>query len=399
MKKSIVISVVLLAALVIGIVMYPKISRLLKVNAFFNPEVIVNNFQDIDEIFPSTDIAASSTKLVLPKKLGYQFPDSFNFRNLAFETSSFLDETRTEGLMVIHRDTIIYEQYLLGLEKDEKHISWSMSKSFISTMMGIAIEKGMIGLSDKVEQYLPEFKGTGYEGVSVEQLLQMRSGILFNEDYSDFNSDINRFGRAFALGSSYREFAKTLKNEVAPGSRCKYVSIDTQILGMLLSQCTGKSLTWLLANWLWQPMGMEDNGGWLIDNTKFEMALGGMTASLRDFAKLGLLYLNKGQLNGNKIVSSEWVQTATAVYGDPVGAPYNNSSDYGYGYQWWIPPHSTGDFFAVGIYDQFVYVHPEKELIIAKLSADHNFKHDGARIKAQHISFFQQVAQTFPSKN
>ena len=215
------------------------------------------------------------------------------------------------------------------------------------------------------------------------------------EDYGDFNSDINRFGRAFALGTSYKEFAKSLENEATPGSQCKYVSVDTQMLGFILSQATGQSLSELLHTHLWEPMGMEYDAEWIKDNTGFEMALGGMVATLRDYAKLGLLYLHKGNLNGQQIVSSEWVDKATSIYDDGGLTDQSSNSNYGYGYQWWIPPYSTGGFFAVGIYDQFIYVHPEKDLVIAKLSADHNFKTNGAAIKARHISMFQEMAKHF----
>ena len=166
------------------------------------------------------------------------------------------------------------------------------------------------------------------------------------------------------------------------------MSIDTQMLGFLLHKVTGKSLTQLLQEYIWQPMGMEHHGGWVTDNTGFEMALGGMTATLRDYAKLGLLYLHGGMLNGHRIVSADWINKATSTY-----TGRHTQDEYGYGYQWWIPPHSTGDYFAVGIYDQFVYVHPSKQLVIAKLSADFNFKNDNGRIKAQHLSLFQEIAR------
>ncbi len=220
----------------------------------------------------------------------------------------------------------------------------------------------------------------------------MRSGVRFDEDYGDFNSDINRFGRAFALGTSYREFAKTLKREAEPGSRCRYVSIDTQVLSFLLTEVMGMSLTELVQQFIWEPVGMEHNGGWIIDNTEFELALGGMFASLRDFAKLGLLYLHKGSLNGHQVISADWVSSATSRHPEQTDAQHNQM---GYGYQWWNPSNDTGDFMAIGIYDQFVYVHPTKDLVIVKLSADYHFKTNGPAIRAEHISFFQEVAKSF----
>ena len=387
---SLIIAVALL--MVIAFLYKDSIARLQRVNTLFDKDNIATNFQDANEFFPSTDVPPSSQPYVLPTNLGYYFPPKFVHKGQEFQTETFLDSTSTEGLLVIHRDTIILEEYRLGLEKDEQHISWSMSKSFIATLIGVAVEQGKLKLTDVVSDLLPDFKGTGYEGVTVLDLLGMRSGVRFNEDYGDFNSDINRFGRAFALGTSYREFSKSLDNEVPPGSRCRYVSIDTQVLGFLLTETMGQSLTELLSQYIWEPAGMEHRTGWIVDDTGYEMALGGMLASLRDFAKLGQLYLHKGTLNGNQIISPEWISSATSRHPNQLTSEY---SSIGYGYQWWIPPNDTGDFLAVGIYDQFVYIHPEKQLVIAKLSADHRFKQNGPAIKAKHISFFQSVASTF----
>ena len=387
-----VIGFLILCILLLALFNRQKIKQLLIVNTFFEPDKIVSNFQDIEEIFPHTTIPPSSNKLRLPERLGFSFPTSFDHNNKEHQTKVFLEETHTEGLLVILKDTIVFEGYYLGLEKDEKHISWSMAKSFIGTLIGIAVEQGKLKLTDKVEDHLEEFKGTGYEGVTVENLLCMRSGVRFNEDYGDFNSDINRFGRAFALGSSYRDFAKTLTNEVEPGSVCHYVSMDTQVLGFLLSKVMGKSITELLKEYIWNPVGMEHEGGWIIDNTGEELGMGGLTATLRDYSKLGLLYLHMGNLNGHQIVDSTWIKRATSRH---PSADTENST-LGYGYQWWIPYNDTGDFMAAGIYDQFIYVNPEKELIITKLSADHRFRNNGPAIRDKHISFFQEVARQLP---
>ena len=354
MRKVIYSLIVVVGLLiVIGFLYKDKIERLQRVNTLFDQENIATNFQDADELFPSTEIKASSSPLVLPTNLDYTLPSTFMHQGEQYQVEQFLKETETEGLLLIHADTIRIEKYYLGLEPDEKHISWSMSKSFIATLIGIAIEQGKLRLDDEVSTLLPDFKETGYEGVTVHDLLCMRSGVRFDENYGDFNSDINRFGRAFALGTSYRQFAKTLKNEVTPGSRCRYVSIDTQVLGFLLTEVMGQSLTALMQQYIWEPCGMQDKGGWIVDDTDSEMALGGLLASLRDYAKLGQLYLNKGSLNGQQIVSPEWVTTATTRHPDQ---PQSQHTQLVYGYQWWIPSNDTGDFLAVGIYDQFVYI-------------------------------------------
>ena len=395
--KFLFVTVVVL--LILGVVYRKKLQRLNRVNHLFDKENIVENFQDADILFDVSGLEASPKPVSLPKHLHYKFPENFESDWHQNATQEFLEETETEGLLIIHNDTIIYESYHKGLEPDETHISWSMSKSFISTLVGIAVDRGQLKVSDKVVDILPEFKGTGYDGVSVENLLEMSSGVKFVEDYADFFSDINRFGRTFAMGSSFKDFALSLDTAREPGTFNHYVSIDTQVLGLILSKVTGLSLTTLLKEWIWDPLGMEYPAQWIVDDTGFEMALGGLNATLRDFAKLGYLYLNDGVLEGKQIVSKEWVRKATTPHAPHLMPDQTelSSSLYGYGYQWWIPRYPKNDFFASGIYNQYVYVNRDKNLVIAKLSADYKFKTGHHVIKAGHIGFFQAIAETFPS--
>ena len=147
-------------------------------------------------------------------------------------------------MIVIHEDEIVYENYWLDNNESKKHISWSVAKSFISALIGIAFEEGLIdSLDDPVTKYLDDFKNTGYDNVSIKDILQMSTGVLFNEDYADNDSDINRFGRAIATGTSMRDFSKTLTREKEPGTYMHYVSINTQVLGFLLQEVTNKSIS------------------------------------------------------------------------------------------------------------------------------------------------------------
>lgn len=399
MKFSKILLLLFILTLTVFVINIKALQRLHRVIHFFDEDVIVENFQNTEKYFPVSELIKSSSPLRLAKVDNIALPDSFvykmefNYLNL----QDFLKNTNTEGFMIIHNDTIKYENYWLGLEADETHVSWSMSKSLISTLIGVMVDRGFIDLKHKVEFYCPEFVGSGYEGVSIKQLLNMSSGVKFTEDYGDFNSDINRFGRAFALGSSFLEFSKSLNSERIPGTYNKYVSIDTQVLGFVLSQVSGKSITALTQEYIWEPVGMEYGGSWIIDNEGFEMVLGGLNATLRDFSKLGLLFLHEGALKENRIVSSKWVADATtpdAPHLMPDQVTLSNNP-YGYAYQWWLPQFPKNDFFAVGIYDQFVYVNKEKQLIIAKLSADYRFKTNGKEIKDQHIYMLQQIAEAF----
>lgn len=374
-----------------------KLTRLYHVNHLFDKEVITNNFQHMEEIFDVTQVAPSTSPYSIPRKLDFHMPASFAYKGESHDVKQFLEESMTEGLMIIHNDTLIYEQYSLGLTPSETHISWSMSKSVIATIIGMMVDENKLKLTDLVTDYLPQFKDTGYEQVSIKDLLQMSSGVKFDEDYGDFNSDINRFGRAFAMGSSLESFALSLVNERKPGTYNHYVSIDTQMLGLILRKLSGQSITELLENRIWEPLRMQDQASWIVDNRGVEVALGGLNATLRDYAKLGLLYLHRGQFAGKRVVSAQWIDESTTPLDAHVQPNQTHSSSnlFGYGYQWWTPQRPDGDYFAAGIYDQFIYVNPKKNLVVVKLSADYRYRTDRKRIKDQHVVFFQDLAGQF----
>ncbi len=397
MKILKILGLLLLVLAIACAINYNKIWRLNAVNHLFDEDRIVQNFQNMDSIFNVSVVPKSTKSTSLPQLPGYALPQTFNYEGNQFAIADFLEESRTEGLLIIHNDTVILEQYANDLQPDESHISWSMAKSFTSAITGILVDQGKLDIYKHVEEYLPEFKGTGYEGVRVKDLLQMSSGVGFNEDYSDFNSDINRFGRAFAMGSSLKDFAQSLHNSRPPGTYNHYVSIDSQVLGLIISQVSGKTFTELLYEMIWEPLGMEYQAEWLVDNTGFEVVLGGLNATLRDFAKLGLLYLHEGNWNGRQLISKAWVN-ASITPDAPHLLPNQSelsSNLKGYGYQWWIPRIPKDDFMAVGIYDQYIYINKAKNLVITKLSADHNFKTNKFEIQAKHVAMFQDIAETF----
>lgn len=375
-----------------------KLVRLFAVNHLFDKENIVENFQNMDDIFDVSQVNLPSRSIAIPQSLKeYSLPTTFRVNEKESNVEEYLKATATEGLLIIQHDSILYENYSLGLEPDELHISWSMSKSFVSLLIGMLVDEGKLDLGIEVQDILPNFAGSGYNGVTVKHLLNMSSGVEFNEDYGDFNSDINRFGRAFALGTSLEEFALSLKNGKPPGTYNHYVSIDTQVLGLLIKEITGQSITQLTQERIWEPMGMECPATWIIDNTEMEVVLGGMNACLRDYAKLGMLYLNDGLYNGKQIVSKAWIDaclTPDAPHLMPNQSELS-STLYGYGYQWWLPQYPENDFFATGIYNQFVYVNRDKDLVITKLSADARYRNDKVAIKAGHVDFFQSLAKQF----
>ncbi len=401
MRTTILKGLGILVVIILALALFnkKKITQLYTVLHIFDEDQIVHNFMHMEDLFDTRTIEKSPNPTRLVEDMDYTPITAFGYEDSTIQVPQFIEDTRTMGLLVMKSDTIIYEEYFNGMSESTTHISWSVAKSVVATLLGIAYHDGLIkDLNDPITSYLPQLASSGYNEVKIKDILNMSSGVGFNEDYRDFNSDINRFGRAFALGTSYESFALSLKSERKPGTYNHYVSIDTQVLGMLLEKVTGVRLSVYLKEKLWDPMGMEHDAQWIIDETGMELALGGLNISLRDYAKLGLLYLQKGRWGDQQLVPTEWVERATtpnAPHLMPGRDNANSSNRYGYGFQWWIPERPMGDFFAAGIYNQYIYVYPEKDFIVVKLSANHHFRIPGDESKYQHIDFFQAMAKAF----
>jgi CubicO group peptidase (beta-lactamase class C family) len=355
-----------------------EVTRLWHMANLFDPDRIVHNFQHMDEILDSRTVARGGEVLEFARGT-YSLPKSFRYRDRPYDTETFLDELVTTGLIIVQDDTILLERYQRGHAPAGHHIAWSVSKSFVSALFGIAVEEGHVpDIMAPVTDYLPELEGSGYDGVPIKHVLQMSSGVGFNEDYGDPFSDINRMGPSMALGSLL-DFAATLERARPPGTLQHYVSVDTQVLGTILVRATGQDLAAYASEKLWQPLGMEFDAVWLLDGTGMEWAFGGLNASLRDFARFGWLYLNGGSRNGKQIVPEAWVRasvTPDAPHLMPGPKP-DSSNEMGYGYQWWIPSEPDGDFMALGVYGQTIYVDPKNRLVIVKNSVDRDFQKNG----------------------
>ncbi|MFT5452312.1 MAG: CubicO group peptidase (beta-lactamase class C family) [Enterobacterales bacterium] len=348
------------------------------------------SFQEMDKEFPTISMAAAEQPHVFYQGVKYALPEKFSLESHEFTSKYFIEETKTSGLLIIQDELILYEQYFLGNTATTRHISWSIAKSVVSALVGIAVDKGLIYIENTATDYVPMLMGSGYENVRIKDLLQMSSGVSFDETYEYPNSDINRFNEVMNNGASYEAFAASLERENEPGTVNKYNSIDTLVLGMVLKRATNQSLSQFMEQNLWRKIGAEHSAYWITDNLGVELALGGLNATLRDYARFGLLYLNGGQFNGQQIISEQWVQDsliadAPHLYPKASGAP-------GYGYQWWLPESDQGEFLAIGIYGQFIYVNPEKKLIIVKNSADDKFAENDEARDALTLQFFRKIA-------
>ena len=385
---------ILLTIIVAGVWSYPKYKKLDHTLHLFDEDRIVNNFRTFDSIWPFAVLTASSNPYIYPRASAVKLPEHFDFNGDSHSTIDFLKDSWTTGFLVIQNDTIVFEKYYLGNTESTRTISWSMAKSYISALFGIAVHEGYItDIMQNVEEYVPELMGSAYEGVRIKDVLQMSTGVQFNEDYGDFYSDINRWGRGFALGNSQDAFAATLEREAEPGTVIHYVSINTHVLGMILTRATEKTITDYMQEKLYDPMGMEHDGYWLLDSENMEVALGGLNLTMRDYAKIGSLYMNDGYWNGTQIVPEAWVQSSiTSV------APHLQKGAFGYGYQWWIPKGNVGEFMARGVYNQNIYINPATKTVIVKLSANPRFN-DKTYVPGNDyaaIELYRAIASSFP---
>ena len=202
----------------------------------------------------------------------------------------------------------------------------------------------------------------------IVDVLQMSSGVGFNEDYGDFWSDINRWSRGFALGESQDAFAASLKRVTEPGTVYDYISLDTHVLGMLVVQTTGKRLSQYMHEKLWQPMGAEFDAQWNCDNEEMEIAFGGLNIALRDYLKFGQMVCNDGFFNGKQIVSKKWLEESRTVEKAHLRKVEDGSTDYGY--QWWLPVGDGNEMVARGHSGQYIYINLKSKTVIAQNSAN-----------------------------
>jgi CubicO group peptidase (beta-lactamase class C family) len=361
----------------------------------FDEDVIVANFSNMGSIAPTITIKRSGQ--VTP--FGHQpqaLPESFVYKNESRSMAEFLKDSSTTALLVIKGNDIVFEEYYQGTGEYDQRISWSMAKSFLSAIFGVAVNDGLIpDLNQAVTDYVPELKGSGYDGVSIKNVLQMSTGVYFNEDYGDFHSDINRMGRLMALGGSFDDFAASLTREREQGTYMHYVSINTHVLGMVLRAATGRSIADYFDEKLWSRLDTERDAIYISDSTGEPMVLGGLNLITRDYARFGRLYRDRGIIDGEQIIPANWIEdsiTPDAPHLMP-GVRDNSDTDLGYGYQWWLPQHADGEFMAIGIYGQYIYVNRKADVVIVKNSAHRGFMDNHYESEDITVAAFRAIAR------
>ena len=356
------------------------------------------NFRSLASIFPCRVVRRAARPQRFRRAEPILLPESYANGDRMRSTIELLISTETAGLIVLQRGAVRYEKYWLDLGRRTQWGLWSITKSWVSALMGIAIAEGAVSsVGDDVSQYVPRLADSAYHGVTIEQVLQMSSGARWDEAYWDADSDIRVAGRALAMGGSRGEVVARLQREFEPGTYHRYSSIDTHVLGMVIRRATQRTLTDYLYEKLWSPLGAECDAFWVVEGDGREWAAAGLSATLRDTARLGVLYAQDGVWAGQPLLPAEWVRASRRAEAPHLMPGYRerSASPFGYGYQWWLPDDS-GPFCAMGVYNQFVYVDPARELVIAKFSANRDYaatsEIDSFR-EHEHFAFFRAVAQ------
>ena len=395
-KTLIILSLIVIFALLLVGTNYAALTRVYYAVTLFDEDVIVENFSDMESLFDTVEVSRPANGFTFGRA-EQPLPTQYDYNGERRSVSEFLERTRTTALLVLKGDDITFEQYYLGTHAEDRRISWSVSKSFLSALFGVAVDEGHIrSLHDPVTEYVPALTGSGYDGVSIKNVLQMSSGVRFDENYDSFNSDINRFGRLMAFGGSFDEFAGSLANEREQGTFLNYVSLDTHVLGMVLRNATGRSFVDYFDEKLWSQIGAEDSAVFMVDARQEPMVLGGMNIRTRDFARFGKLYRDGGTWDGRQVIPAQWVvDSVTPDAPHLLPGPRDSAElDLGYGYQWWIPENAESEFMAIGIYDQFVYVNQQADVVIVKNSANIDFMENGFESTTETVEVFRAIVSS-----
>lgn len=370
-----------LAAVVVGVWKREELTRLMAVNSLFAADRIVENFSNMDKAFLTVPVARGSLATsALPYGPETRLPDG---------TADWIAERDVTSLLVMKDGQIRYEEYFLDTGADDRRVSWSIAKSYLSALFGVLLADGTIGsLDDPVTQYAPELRGTAYDGASIRNVLHMASGVVFDEDYLDPNSDINRMGRVVALGGTLDDFAASFTETfAAPGESWKYVSIDTHVIGMVIRGATGRSVADLLSEKIIAPLGQEYDAYYLTDGAGTAFVLGGLNLTTRDYARFGQMILQDGMYGGQQVVPPGWIAESTEA-----SAP-TEPGRIGYGYQWWIPKGAhAGEFMGRGIYGQYLYIDQAADVVIVVTAADRNFREPG--VDDSNVEMFRRIAKS-----
>lgn len=335
------------------------------------PALAVNTFRNIDRLFPTRTVPASSRPLQLPRAAAPLTDVRFTDQGKQYDLDTYLKLNRIAAILVLQEGQVKLERYRLGNSARTRWMSMSVAKSITSTLVGAALKEGAIGsLSDPVTRYVPSLVGTAYDGVTVRDVLMMASGVRWNEAYSDPSSDRRRLLEAqiSQVPGSALAVMKSLTKAAGPGTQFNYNTGEIQVLAEVLRAAVKRPLATYLSERIWSRFGMEADANWWLDSPDgTEIGGSGFSATLRDYGRFGLFILGGGIAAGDSILPSGWVRDATTP------KTLRDGSQVDYGYLWWTAetPASRRDgaFTALGIHGQYLYVNPAAKIVIVAWGA------------------------------
>jgi len=325
---------------------------------------------DVRSVSRGTGTAAPLPAMAAPPAIRYRY------RNIGYSLNEYLEHQRITGLLILKNGEIVAERYRYGRTEEARYLAFSMSKTVVSLLVGIAQAKSIIAsLDDPAEKYAPELAGSAYGATPIRALLRMASGLTFTERY-DGSDDVARMSRAAATGNtSVLSVLRSVSERHDPsGQKFVYASAESEVLGRVLAGATGQSLAALTSQWLWQPMGTEQDAFWVLGKDGIERASGYFNARLRDWGRLGLLLANEGRVGTGadavQVVPRDYVFAATDAASQPEAfRPRSATPYFGYGYQIWILPMKERTFALQGVYGQAVYVQPATGIVMVQTAA------------------------------
>ena len=352
-------------------------------------------FQNIRQILPTAEVWRGEGPVrALPRR--EQDLDALpvaSVKGAVTTLAQLLDDTYTDGFIVLKHGAVVYERYFNGMTPRSLHLSQSVAKSVTAAAAGVLVGRGLLDVGAPVTQYIPELNDTAYRGALLQHVLDMASGVTFDETYTDPCSDIGQLDVSSGWkpvppggDPSFRwprhVFEQVLglgKLECRHGERFSYRSIETEVLGFCMERVTGKRLYEIVSEELWQPMGAEQSASFTVDAVGSSLADGGFNACLRDYARVGLLYLQ----NGGGIIPASWVEATRNGRHNPA-VPFSPALPEGsYRNQWWIEDPRSRALYARGVFGQMIYVNWDHGLVVAKLSSWPDFVNTSFSIATQ----------------
>lgn len=326
-----------------------------------SPDVLFWSVDERDAGFRTLDafpfLAGSRTIVAGEKPLPLPQGDPLEIK---VDIARYMADQRASALVIVYEGKVVFEDYGLDFSAEGKWTSFSVAKSLTSTLVGAAVADGSIAsIDDPVTKYIADLKGSAYDDVSVAQLLTMTSGVQWNEDYGDPNSDVAKFNNHIPEKGmdTTVSYMRSLPREARAGEKWVYKTGETNLIGILVSEATGKTLAEYLSEKIWKPFGMEQDATWLLNNTDNEISGCCIQAATRDMARFGMFMLAGGKAGGQAILPEGWIQAATTKQAE-IGNPGE-----GYGYQWWT--YDDGSYAAQGIFGQGIFIDPTRNLVIA----------------------------------